>query len=257
MKKILFIVAIIVVTACQTKVKKVNKDVQTIKESKKVLFVVTSHEELGETGNKTGYWLSEVSHVWHILSKEGFEIDFVSPDGGEAPIDPTSMDTNDSINIAFLENNKYQQKIKNTFKPIEVNPKDYSAIYFAGGHGTMWDFADNEKLENITATIYENGGLVSAVCHGPSGLVNVKLRNGKNLLEGISVSGFTNEEESEIELTDVVPFSLEDALINSGAKMNKAGLWQEQVTVDSRIITGQNPQSASAVGRMLLKKLEK
>lgn len=225
------------------------------KMSKKILFVVTSHDKLGETGEKTGYYLGEVSHPWAVLTQAGYEIDFVSPKGGN----PSYYGDNpeDSINQQFLADKKYQAKIQNTMKPSEVNPSDYQAILYAGGHGTMWDFADNEELAKIAQKIYENNGIVSAVCHGPAGLVNIKLSNGNYLVDGKKINAFTNEEEIAVKLENVVPFSLETKLIERGAKFEKSGLWQPHVTVDQRVVTGQNPQSAHGVGEAVLEELKK
>ena len=140
---------------------------------KKVLFVLTSHSEKGNTGEKTGYYLSEVSHPWEVLFDAGYEIDFVSPLGGKAPVD--GFDLTDAVNKKFWENSEYRHKVENTMKPSEVMVNEYAAIFFAGGHGTMWDLPDNDELQNIAAQIYEADGVVGAVCHGPSGLVNIKL----------------------------------------------------------------------------------
>lgn len=224
------------------------------KMNKKVLFVVTSHDTKGSTGQKTGYYLSEVAHPWHVLTEAGYEIDFVSPKGGQPPVDGVNL--NDPVNKAFVENQKYQEKINHSLKPEQVNAADYAAIFYAGGHGTMWDFADNTEIADIAASIYENGGAVGAVCHGPAGLVNVKLGNGKYLVDGKRVNSFTNEEETAVKLETVVPFLLETQLIERGAKFEKAGLWQEKVVVDGRLVTGQNPASATKVGEELLKVLQ-
>lgn len=225
------------------------------KMSKKILFVVTSHDKLGETGESTGYYLGEVTHPWAVLSGAGYEIDFVSPKGGNPPYYGANAD--DPINQKFLADKKYQAKIQNTLKPSEINPSDYAAILYAGGHGTMWDFADNAELAVIAQKIYENNGIVSAVCHGPAGLVNIKLSNGKYLVDGKKINAFTNEEEIAVKLENVVPFSLETKLIERGAKFEKSGLWQSHVTVDQRVVTGQNPQSAHGVGEATLKELKK
>ncbi|MFV0237382.1 MAG: type 1 glutamine amidotransferase domain-containing protein [Flavobacteriales bacterium] len=260
LRTLVIVVLSIIIIACQAPLKKEENN--TIKSErmttdKKILFVVTSHENLGNTNKKTGYWLSEVAHPWKELTQEGYVIDFVSPNGGKAPIDPASMDLKDSINTVFLADKKYQEKIENSLKPSDVDPKNYIGIYYAGGHGTMWDFPNNKLLAKITASIYENGGIVSSACHGTAGLVNVMLPNGKYLVENKNISSFTNEEESEIKLTHVVPFSLEDQLKKHGAKINKSGLWQEQISIDQRLITGQNPQSAKAVGKAIVKVLAK
>lgn len=225
------------------------------KSMKKILFVVTSHNKKGSTGQPTGYYLSEVSHPWDVLVKAGYEIDFVSPKGGNAPVDGFNLE--DPINKKFWEDPVYKKKIQNTLKPSDVNPADYVAIHYAGGHGAMWDFADNTEIAAIATKIYEANGVVSAVCHGPAGIVNIKLSNGKYLIDGKKVNGFTNEEETAVSLEKVVPFLLEDKLKERGGIYEKSGLWQEHVTVDQRLVTGQNPQSAHAVGEAVLVELGK
>ncbi|PJJ62978.1 putative intracellular protease/amidase [Chryseobacterium geocarposphaerae] len=222
---------------------------------KKILFVVTSHDKKGDTGQETGYYLGEVSHPWEVLHKAGYEIDFVSPKGGTPPVD--GFDLKDPVNKEFWENKEYKNKIDHSLQPSQVNPNDYSTIFYAGGHGAMWDFADNTELAAIASKIYENGGIVAGVCHGPAGLVNIKLNNGKYLVDGKKINAFTNEEESEVKLTHVVPFLLEDKLKERGAKFEKSGLWQNHVVTDQRVITGQNPQSAKSVGEAILKELNK
>ena len=224
------------------------------KMKKKILFVVTSHDQKGNTGEKTGFYLSEVSHPWNILSNSGYEIDFVSPKGGKAPVDGFNL--GDSINKKFWGNTKYRKKIENTLKPSDIKPEDYAAIHFAGGHGAMWDFPENEQLSDIAAKIYEQNGIVSAVCHGPAGIVNSKLSNGKYLVDGKKLNAFSNEEEIAVKLNNVVPFLLEDKLTERGAKFEKSGLWQSHVVTDQRLITGQNPQSAQAVGEAIMQQLK-
>ena len=222
---------------------------------KKILFVVTSHDKKGSTGEDTGYYLGEVSHPWEVLHKAGYEIDFVSPKGGTPPVD--GFDLKDPVNKEFWESKEYKNKIDHSMTPSQVNPKEYSTIFYAGGHGAMWDFADNNELSDIAAKIYENGGIVAGVCHGPAGLVNIKLNNGKYLVDGKKINAFTNEEEAEVKLTDVVPFLLENKLKERGAQFEKSGLWQNHVVTDQRVITGQNPQSAKSVGEAILKELNK
>jgi len=217
---------------------------------KKILFVLTSHDSLGNTGEKTGFYLSELSHPWDVLKSAGYEIDFVSPLGGLAPID--GLDLNDLINKKFVDSQDYS-KISNTLKPVQVNTHDYVAVHYVGGHGTMWDFPENTEIQNISREIYENGGVVSAVCHGPAGLVNLKLSNGDYLVNGKRVNSFTNEEEIARKLDKVVPFMLETKLKERGALFEKSDLWQEHVTVDERLVTGQNPASAKKLGEEVLK----
>jgi putative intracellular protease/amidase len=225
------------------------------KSMKKILFVVTSQDKKGNTGEATGYYLSEVAHPWEVLHNAGYEIDFVSPKGGKAPVD--GFDLEDSVNKKFWEDEKYRAKIENTMKPGDVKTEEYAAIFYAGGHGAMWDLADNKDLAKIAQKIYENNGIVSAVCHGPAGLVNIKLANGKYLVDGKKINAFTNEEETAVKLEKVVPFLLESKLIERGAIFEKSGLWQPHVTVDQRLVTGQNPQSAHDVAEAVLKLLKK
>jgi len=231
---------------------------QTKKQSKtmkpKILFVVTSHDTKGSTGEPTGYYLGEVSHPWEVLQQAGYEIDFVSPQGGKPPVDGFNLD--DPINKKFWEDAAVQQKINHTMKPDQVKAKDYAAIYFAGGHGAMWDLADNKALSQLAADVYDQGGVVGAVCHGPAGLVNVKLKNGQYLVNGKHVNAFTNEEENAVGLSNVVPFLLESKLIERGAQFEKSGLWQPHVTTDGRLVTGQNPASAAGVGEAIVKVLQ-
>ena len=221
---------------------------------KKILFVVTSHATKGSTGEPTGYYLAEVSHPWKVLTDAGYEIDFVSPEGGNPPVD--GFDLSDPDNKAFWENKIYHQKISNSMRPDQVKPEAYVAVFYAGGHGAMWDLPDNKVLAGIAARIYEQNGIVAAVCHGPAGLVNIQLRNGAYLLEGKKVNGFSNEEEELVKLSGVVPFLLEDQLKARGGVYEKSAAWQPHVTVDQRLITGQNPQSAKAVGEAIKKALE-
>jgi putative intracellular protease/amidase len=251
------ITAVLIVIACCTIGAVLNDaaaQTQKLKNmKKKILFVVTSHSKKGSTGQPTGYYLGEVSHAWEVLKNGGYEIDFVSPQGGKPPVDGINL--NDAANKAFVEDTFYQNKINHSMKPADVKVADYAAIYYAGGHGTMWDFPDNVTLAAIAAAIYENGGAVAAVCHGPAGLVNIKLSNGKYLVDGKKINSFTNEEETAVKLENVVPFLLESKLIERGASFEKAGLWQEKVVTDKRLITGQNPASAKKAGEELLKVL--
>jgi putative intracellular protease/amidase len=231
-----------------------SSSAQSKNKMNKILFVVTSHDTKGSTGEKTGYYLGEVSHPWEVLTKAGFEIDFVSPKGGNPPVD--GFDLTDETNKLFWEDAYYQKKISNSMKPNEVNPEEY-AIYFAGGHGAMGDLADNKEIAEIAARIFEKNGVVAAVCHGPAGLVNVKLKDGSYLVSGKKINGFTNEEEAIVKLTNVVPFLLEDKLKERGGIFEKSEPWQNHVTVAQRLVTGQNPQSAKAVGEAMVKLLVK
>lgn len=219
-------------------------------DKQRILFTLTNHAELGDTGDPTGFFLSEAAHPYQVLRKAGFTIDFVSPEGGAVPIDPSSHDLDDEANAAFLD--AEGDALQDTFAPIGVDPSDYAAIYFAGGHGTMWDFPDHDGLINLTSAIYEHGGVVGAVCHGPAGLVNVRLPdNSAYLVDGKQMTCFSDEEERSAELDDVVPFLLESKLKERGAHIETAEPFQQKVVIDGRLVTGQNPASATGVGQAL------
>ena len=173
---------------------------------KKILFVVTSHDKLGDTGKPTGYYLSEVTHPWEALGRD-FKIDVVSPKGGEAPAE--GVDLSDPINKKFWEDPAWRKIMANTMRPTEVKPEDYAAIFYAGGHGVMWDFPGNTELAGICSQIYRNGGVVSAVCHGPAGLLNVFLEDGQRLISGRRLTAFSNEEEKLNGTVPAVPFLLQ------------------------------------------------
>lgn len=220
----------------------------------KILFVLSSHEEKGSTGETTGYYLSEAAHPWDVLTTHGYSIDFVSPKGGNPPVD--GFDLSDPINKRFWEDKDIQTKLHNTYTPKDINPNDYRAIHYVGGHGTMWDFPDNKILANIAAAIYENNGIISAVCHGPAGLINIKLSDGSYLVNGKDIAAFTNSEEDQAGLTNVVPFLLETKLKSRGANHITAPDWKANIQVSERLITGQNPNSAKGVANAMLKLLE-
>lgn len=216
---------------------------------KKVLIVVTSHNQLGSTGKETGYYLPEVSHPVFQLEKHGLMFDIASPKGGKAPMDLSSRNLSDPLNKNFLERADLVMKIENTLGPEEINSRDYGAIFFAGGHGAMWDFPDNQDFAQLAAQIYEGGGIVAAVCHGPAALINIKLSNGDYLIEGKKLTGFSNAEEEAAKLSTVMPFLLESALVSRGSVYSKAGLWKSHLVSDQRLVTGQNPASAENVGK--------
>ncbi|GET26036.1 dihydroxyacetone kinase [Prolixibacter sp. NT017] len=237
-----------------------NDDTATVKTKAekaakpKILFVLTNHDQKGDTGKKTGFFLSEAAHPWDVL-KDKYVIDFVSPKGGKAPVD--GFDLTDPVNKEFWDNPEIQYKINHTLKPSEINPDDYVAIHFVGGHGAMWDFPESKQLADIAAKIYEHHGVVSAVCHGPAGLVNIKLDDGSYLIAGKKVTGFSNEEEKAVKLTNVVPFLLENKLKERGGIYSCTSKFTVHVVHDGRLITGQNPQSAKKLGKEVLKELQK
>ncbi len=215
---------------------------------KRALIVVTSHAQLGDTGKPTGYYLPEVAHPYAALVARGIEVDIASIAGGTAPLDPSSLQLTDPVNKHFWETPATRAKLEHTQPLSQIDPGRYQAVLFAGGHGTMWDFPNNPDVQRIAASIYEAGGVVAAVCHGPAALVDVKLSSGQHLVAGRHVAAFSDAEEEAAGLTRVMPFLLQSTLEQRGALHSKAALWQAHVQVDGRLVTGQNPASAAGVG---------
>ncbi len=224
--------------------------------SQNVLMVVTNHDKLGNTIEKTGYWLSEVAHPYYTFLEAGYNIDFVSPLGGKPPVDPKSYTFNDNLITRFMQDTLAQKKLNNSFSPDKINPADYNIIFYTGGHGTMWDFPENKDLAQIAGKIYERGGIIGAVCHGPSALINIKLPNNKYLIDGREVTGFTNEEEIERGLAKTVPFLLQDELEKRGAIFIAGKKWEKNVVKSGNLVTGQNPASAKDVAREIISLLK-
>ncbi len=216
---------------------------------KPVLFVLTSHGSKGSTGEPTGYYLAEVTHPLAVLEAAGIEVEFASIQGGEPPVD--GLDLEEATNARYWNDPRFRDAVAHTKRLQDVDPATYSAIFFAGGHGTMWDFPGNPDVQRVTREIYENNGPVGAVCHGPSALLNVTLSDGTYLVAGKRVSAFTDSEERSVELEEVVPFLLASELTARGAEHQPAANWHCKVSVDGRLVTGQNPQSATAVGEAL------
>ncbi|WP_306350189.1 type 1 glutamine amidotransferase domain-containing protein [Flavobacterium sp. '19STA2R22 D10 B1'] len=225
---------------------------------KKALIVVTSVEKYPNMDRATGLWLAEAVHFYEKLANKGYEVDFVSPRGGYTPLDPVSLQTGVlPIDWKYYKDPVFRSKLANALTPKDINPKDYSVIYYSGGHGVIWDFPDDANLQKISAEIYENGGIVSSVCHGAVGLLNIKLSNGNLLIKDKKLTGFSNQEEIMAELADHVPFLTENELVKRGAKYQKANQpFTSFAVVDERLVTGQNPQSGGAVGEEVLKILE-
>jgi putative intracellular protease/amidase len=218
-----------------------------------ILFVLTSHDRIGPAGADAppgGFYLSEVSHPHQVLTTAGHTVDFVSPQGGKTHVD--GFDLNDPVNAAFWNNPALRAATENTLTPAQIDPDAYAAIFYAGGHATMWDLPNDAGLAAIAARIYERGGVVAAVCHGPAGLVNIKLSGGRCLVAGKDVSAFTNDEEKAVGLYDAVPFLLADALCERGARHLPGPDFQAKVVVSERLVTGQNPASAKGVAEAML-----
>jgi putative intracellular protease/amidase len=226
--------------------------------SKKILVVLTSVEKYPNLNRATGLWLGEAVHFVKKVQEAGYEVDYVSPKGGYTPIDPHSLAMADATDWEWYQKKEFMNRLGATLKPNEINPEDYLAIYFTGGHGVIWDFPENEDLQVISRKIYENGGYVSSVCHGAVGLLGITLSDGTILVEDKKVTGFSNEEEKLVELEKVVPFLTETELVKRGAIYQKADKpWASFALEDARLITGQNPASGGAVADLLLAALRK
>ena len=227
--------------------------------SKKILVVLTSVEKYPNLPRATGLWLGEAVHFVHKVEAAGFNVDYVSPQGGYTPIDPHSLaaDMATDIDWEWYHNKAFMNRLGATLKPSEIKPQDYVAIYYAGGHGVIWDFADNVELQTISRDIYEAGGYVSSVCHGAVGLLNILLSNGELLIKDKKVTGFSNEEEQLAGLAEFVPYLTETELTKRGARYEKAREpWAAYAIADGRLITGQNPASGGPVADLLLKAIQ-
>ncbi len=221
--------------------------------NKKILVVLTSVEKYPNLNRATGLWLGEAVHFVKKVEAAGYAVDYVSPKGGYTPIDPHSLAMAEPIDWEWYQKKEFMNRLGATLAPSEVKPDDYAAIYYAGGHGVIWDFPENEALQRISRTIYERGGIVSSVCHGAVGLLNITLSNGSLLVKGKTVTGFSNEEERLAELDKFVPFLTETELVLRGAAYTKADqAWAPFAVEDDRLITGQNPASGGVVADLLI-----
>ncbi|GHD84927.1 type 1 glutamine amidotransferase domain-containing protein [Kocuria marina] len=225
-------------------------DIETMK---KILLVLTSQDTLGDTGEATGYNVAEASHPWKVFRDAGYFVDFASIAGGQPPRDEVQED--DPVQVEFTQDETVKASLYNTPRVSVVDPSQYDAVYLVGGHGTMWDFTGDADLQKLIASVYDSGGVVGAVCHGPAGLVDVELGTGVALLSGRKVAAFTNAEEKVVGKQDVVPYLLQDKLEEQGATVKLADNWEENVQVDERLVTGQNPQSAAGVAKEMTKLL--
>ncbi|QEM13396.1 type 1 glutamine amidotransferase domain-containing protein [Mucilaginibacter rubeus] len=219
---------------------------------KRILFVVSSASVIGPHNRATGNLLTEVANPYQTFKKQGYDIDVYSVNGGEAPIDMVELD--DELNVAFL-NGEGADAMRNTKKIDQVSIAGYDAVFVPGGLAPVVDMPENVAVQNILSGMYEKGGVVSAVCHGPVALINVKLNNGSYLIDGKNVTGFSKAEEENYAKEDV-PFELEDALKQRGANYSATAPWQAYVVTDGRLVTGQNPASAKGVAESVIKILE-
>lgn len=222
----------------------------------KILIPVTNHATLGKTDKANGTYAPELSHALHVFLDAGYEYDLASIKGGKAPVYGVETE-GDPINDKIFANKDFQDRLANTMKVSDVNIDDYDAIYYPGGYGLLSDLAENEDFAKLAAQHYESGGVLSAVCHGPAGLLPITLSNGEMVLARKSVTGFTREEEIDFETIDDIPFLLEESLTRTAARYNKVQPGKVFVVEDDRVISGQNPASAQAVGEAVVRRLSK
>lgn len=223
-----------------------------------ILMILTSHDELGDTGNKTGFWLEEFAAPYYVFKDAGATITLASPKGGQPPLDPKSdeADAQTEATKRFKDDAESQKALATTHKLGEIDAADYDAVFYPGGHGPLWDLAeDKTSIALIEATLAADKPL-AAVCHAPAIFRHTKAANGDPLVKGRTVTGFTNGEEEAVGLTDVVPFLLEDMLAAKGGNYQKGPDWGEFVVEDGNLITGQNPASSEKAARRLMARLK-
>jgi putative intracellular protease/amidase len=222
-----------------------------------ILIVLTSHDRLGDTGKKTGFWLEEFAAPYYALKDAGARLTLVSPQGGQPPLDPKSdePDAQTDATRRFKADPEAQAALVATGKLAEVSADDFDAVFYPGGHGPLWDLAEDRDSIALIEAFSAAGKPVAAVCHAPGVLRHVKGADGKPLVNGKRVTGFTNTEEEAVGLTQIVPFLVEDALKQNGGLYSKAGDWQPYAVTDGLLVTGQNPASSEAAAEALLKLL--
>jgi len=225
----------------------------------KIAMILTSHDQLGNTGQKTGFWLEEFAAPYYVFKDAGATLTLASPKGGQPPLDPKSDDPSAQTEATerFKNDPAAQQELAHTVTLASITAADYDAVFYPGGHGPMWDLAEDAKSIAFIETMFAAGKPVAAVCHAPAVLRHVKAPDGALLVKGKSVTGFTNTEEAAVHLTEVVPFLLEDELKKAGGLYSKTGDWQPYVVSAGNLITGQNPASSGPAAVELLKMLGK
>ena len=219
-----------------------------------ILMVLTSHDQLGNTGKKTGFWLEEFAAPYYVLKDAGATVTLASPRGGQPPLDPKSdeADAQTDATRRFKQDKAAQAELASTRKLAEVSAADFDAVFYPGGHGPLWDLANDKASVALIEAMQAVGKPVAAVCHAPAVLRDVKGPDGKPLVAGKKVTGFTNTEEEAVGLTKIVPFLVEDMLKEKGGNYSKGGDWQSYVLTDGMLITGQNPASSEAAAKALI-----
>jgi len=225
--------------------------------SKKILVVLTNTAKYPSLNRATGLWLGEAVHFVDTVQKAGYTVDYVSPGGGYVPIDPHSLQMAPELDWHYYDDNSFMNRLGTSLSPGQVKADEYCAIYYTGGHGVMWDFPDNQPLQELARKIYEKNGVIAAVCHGVVGLLNIKLSDNRLLLKDRQVTGFSNTEEKLAELESAVPFLTENELGARGGIYSKHDEpWKPFVMCDDRVLTGQNPASTPLLAEKVVEALE-
>lgn len=225
----------------------------------KILMVLTSHDQLGNTGRKTGFWLEEMAAPYYVFKDAGAQITLASPKGGRPPLDPKSQDPNFQTDITrrFEKDAAAEAQLDKTVRLDSVKQEDYDTVFYPGGHGPMWDLAEDPNSVKLIESFLAAGKPIALVCHAPGVLRHVKTKEGKPLAEGKKVTGFTDGEEEDVGLTKVVPFLVEDELLKLGATFSKVKNWGVYTVTDGQLITGQNPASSGPAAKVLIDTLNK
>jgi putative intracellular protease/amidase len=220
----------------------------------RILIVLTSHDQLGDSGNKTGFWLEEFAAPYYRLHDAGVELTLASPAGGQPPLDPKSSEEGAQTEAThrFNSDQHAQTALANTVKLAEMNADDFDAVFYPGGHGPLWDLSADQNSISLIENFVAQDKPVAAVCHAPAVLIHARNAQGHPLVQGKRVTGFSNTEEAAVGLTDIVPFLLEDELVQQGARYEKTDDWHPLAVIDGQLVTGQNPASSEAVADALL-----
>ncbi|MCC4271471.1 type 1 glutamine amidotransferase domain-containing protein [Marinobacter nauticus] len=224
----------------------------------KILMVLTSHDQMGDTGHKTGFWLEEFTAPFYVFKDAGADITLASPKGGQPPVDPNS-EAEDALTEStrrFSEDTHAREMLASTRKLADVDMNQYDAIFYPGGHGPLWDLAEDDKSIALIKTAYEQDKVIGAVCHAPAVFKNVFIKPDQNIVGGREVTGFSNTEEDAVQLTNIVPFLLEDMLKQNNARYSRGDDWAPYIVVDGKLITGQNPASSEGAAKAVLQALQ-
>lgn len=224
----------------------------------KILMVLTSHDQMGDTGHKTGFWLEEFTSPYYVFKDAGADITLASPQGGQPPVDPNS-EAEDALTEStrrFQEDAHAKESLASTKQLADVDMNDFDAIFYPGGHGPLWDLVNDQKSIALIKTAYEQDKVIGAVCHAPAVFKNVEVKPGQNIVGGREVTGFSNSEEEAAGLSDVVPFLLEDMLKQNTASYTRGDDWAPHIVVDGKLITGQNPASSEGAAKAVIQALQ-